>query len=276
MALGNHALAVHGRDDARAEPLGEPRRERGRAARSAAEHEPRALRARERRRGPLDRLLVDGRRGGRRHTASRVGVADRLEHVDGHLDVHGPRPARPEVLERVADGGRGLGGRAGAPAPRDERVHRRSLALALVQEAGVATLHAGRHRRRHDQDRHRVGVRGRGRRRGVHQARAARREHDPGAAGDARVAVGRVAAALLMAGRHVPDAARGQVPVDRQRVRARDAEDQIDAAGTQGAGHGLAAGHRLADHLDRHLKHLPRAAPSARSSRGTRSRRATP
>ena len=65
----------------------------------------------------------------------------------------------------------------------------------------------------------------------------------PGLPGDAGVAVGRVAAAGLVARRDVPDAVRRQVPVQFERVRARDAEDEFDAVLRERADDRLAAGH---------------------------------
>ena len=172
--------------------------------------------------------------------------------------------------------------------PRDERVHRGALVLALVQEAGVAALDAGRHRGREDQDRDGVGVGGRRGRGRVDHARTAGAQDDAGPPGDPGVAVGRVAAAGLVARRDVPDAVRRQVPVQLERVRARDAEDEFDAVLRERADDRLAAGHarRSAsqrEHLVADARGQPRrdaargrtaARPRRSRSRGSRSRSA--
>ena len=89
-----------------------------------------------------------------------------LKNVDGDLDVDGAGAVGREVRERGVDRLDGVVGVGRRARPRDERVHRGALVLALVQEAGVAALDAGGHRGREDQDRDGVGVggrRGRGR-----------------------------------------------------------------------------------------------------------------
>ncbi len=64
----------------------------------------------------------------------------------------------------------------------------------------------------------------------------------PGRPGGARVAVGRVARALLVARRHVPDPEPVEVRVELEVVRAGDAEDELDPVRRKAAHHELATG----------------------------------
>ena len=150
--------------------------------------------------------------GGAPRAGSRSqALAGQVEHVDRDADVHRPRPARLEDLEGPREGLGQLGRVAHLDRLGRDRGHERALVGQVVQRAVPAAVVGASGGARDDQQRDRVVVGARDRRRGVRQAGARDQRAHAGLARDARVAVGHERRALLVARRDVADrgAARG-------------------------------------------------------------------
>ena len=254
VVLAQRALAVDRGEDRGAEPLGEPAEQLRRAGGAAARDDPRPVGGAQ----PLDR---GGDRGGRR--ARRAGVLQRRQR-DGHrlreqverdLDVARTGPLGPEGDERRGELGRQLVVAHDADGVAGDAAHRARLVAHLVQVARLRLRVGARHARRDHELRDGVRLRlsrGGG---GVHDRRAGGGDHDARPAGHARVAVGGVAGALLVARQDVPHAMGFEVRVEREVVRPGDPEDQLHAVRGQAPDDQLATAEGLG-HARRKLQQM--------------------
>jgi hypothetical protein len=205
----------------------EPRDGARRSGRAAAGDDPRT-------RGRAQQLRRGGDRTGRRRGRLELRGAHHVrrrrlnQQVERHLDVPRARPLRPERRERRRQLPPELRVAHHAHAALHHAGQRPLLAGHLVQVAGRGDRMRARHAGRDHQQRHRVRL-GLPRRGGdVEQRRPRRGDDDARAARRARIAVGRVAGALLVARQDVPDPVAIELRVELQVVRAGDAEDELD------------------------------------------------
>ena len=130
-------------------------------------------------------------------------IATLLEQIERDLDVHRPWPTCRHPNPRIAHGVGEVLVRLRSQARISHEIHDSLLILGLVQEARArpSGREVARHSRGDKQDRRRVRIGLRHRRRGVVDRGAARHDRDARAPARARVAVRGVPAALLVGGR---------------------------------------------------------------------------
>ena len=155
------------------------------------------------------------------------------QHVERDLEIRGPRPAGaqrceadPQVVAHVL----GIGGAAGDA---EHTGGERRLIGELVQHAPLLAERGAHRRGGHDQQRNGIRISLRSRGEDVGEPGTGDGERGRRAAGDAGIAVGGKARALLMAHEHMADVGGGESPIELEVVNPGNAEHRVDAVGGQ-------------------------------------------
>ncbi len=243
MCIGDDAAAAAERDHRRIDGLGKLQNLLARMDRAAADEDHRPLAARYQRRRIPDAVRI-GQRGreGIEHLR-RAGRGALGEDVPRHLQRGRSPASRQHLLKGARDhGGRDVG-IFDALGPFDEGAQGRKLVRHLVQMAAALAEELRRHLA--GQAQHRLVAAERGEHRSARVEHAGARHHAEHAhlAARSRVAIGHVAAGLLVPGADHLELRLVEGIEQSVHLRAGQAEHRIDAMGHKPAHDCFAAGH---------------------------------
>src|SRR5579884_413830 len=156
------------------------------------------------------------------------------QQIERDLQVGTARAPRTHNAPRVADSFRDLFDVLDDARPARQRLHPAGLVLEFVQFAARSPFRVPGQPAADDEEWNRIGVGAGDGRSHVGHARPGDRANDSGAPGYARVPLGHEASPLLMSREDVaqPWFAAYDI-IERERMHAGNAEDRVDAVGTQ-------------------------------------------